>query len=78
MAGRYRLAAAAALAAVVAGTGAEAANFREPPVFASKKGVLDILMVARAKPVSAIAFRPPGAKAPINPIGWVYEVCYRA
>lgn len=56
---------------------AGAATFQEPPVFSSKKGVLDILMVAKAKPVPAIAFVPPGATTPIYPIGWVYEVCYR-
>lgn len=75
---RYRMTAMAALTVLVAGSAAEAANFREPPVFASKKGVLDILMIARAKPVDAIAFRPPGVKKAINPTGWVYEVCYRA
>ncbi len=48
----------------------------EPAVFASSGGVLDILMVARSKPVPTISF-PPKNAAPINPIGWVYEVCPR-
>ena len=39
----------------------------EPPVFTSKKGVLDILMVAKAKPVAAISFKAPGIGGPINP-----------
>jgi len=57
---------------------AGAASFVEPPVFSSEKGVLDILLIAKAKPVKAIAFMPPGATAPVYPEGWVYEVCYRA
>ena len=69
--------AAALVTAAMCGT-AGAAKFQEPPVFSSKKGVLDILMVAKTKPVAAIAFMPPGATAPINPTGWVYEVCYRS
>jgi len=69
--------AAAALAAPLCGEAA-AAPFLEPPVFTSSKGVLDLLMVAKPKPVKAIAFQPPGLAAPINPTGWVYEICYRA
>ncbi|WP_245414616.1 multicopper oxidase domain-containing protein [Aestuariivirga litoralis] len=67
-------------ALLVAGMGgsAGAAKFVEPPVFSSKKGVLDILMIARAKPVAAIAFKPPGQATAINPTGWVYEICYRS
>lgn len=56
---------------------AQAAEFKEPPVFASRDGVLDILMVAKPKPVEAIQFKPPGVKTAINPVGWVYEICYR-
>jgi len=70
-----------AMAAMVMTAGlcstAGAARFTEPPAFFSKKGVLDILMVAKAKPVKAIAFMPPSATMPIHPTGWVYEVCYR-
>ena len=69
--------AAMAITAGLCGT-ASAGRFVEPPVFASTKGVLDILMVAKAQPVKAIAFTPPGAKFPINPTGWVYEICYRS
>ncbi len=54
-----------------------AAPFREPPVFASRNGLLNILMVAKPKPVEAINFVPPGGGAPIHPTGWVYEICYR-
>ena len=78
MSKRLKLALAAmAMTASLCGS-AGAARFTEPPVFASKKGVLDILMVAKAKPVKAIAFMPPGATMPINPTGWVYEICYRS
>ena len=78
MAKSYGLAVAAALiAATMCGT-AGAARFLEPPVFSSKNGVLDILMIARPKPVTAISFRPPGSKRVIHPEGWVYEICYRA
>jgi len=66
----------ALMTAALCGT-AGAAPFVEPPVFSSKKGVFDILLIAKAKPVTAIAFQPTGAAAPINPVGWVYEVCYR-
>jgi FtsP/CotA-like multicopper oxidase with cupredoxin domain len=51
----------------------------EPHVFSSANsgGVLDLLMVAKAKPVPTISFLPPNGGAPINPIGWVYEICPR-
>jgi L-ascorbate oxidase len=49
----------------------------EPAVFASANGVLDILMIAKPKPVPTIVFTPPNGGAPMNPIGWVYEVCRR-
>jgi len=49
----------------------------EPAVFSSLGGVLDVLMVARAQPVPTISFAPAGGGAPINPLGWVYEVCPR-
>ncbi|WP_421695262.1 multicopper oxidase domain-containing protein [Aestuariivirga sp.] len=69
--------AAAVFAGLMAPAASLAASFMEPPVFASKQGVLDILMIAKAKPVSAISFKPPGVQQPINPTGWVYEICYR-
>jgi L-ascorbate oxidase len=49
----------------------------EPAVFASSGGVLDIQMVAKPMPVPTIFFAPPGGGEPINPIGWVYEICRR-
>jgi L-ascorbate oxidase len=49
----------------------------DPPVFASSSGVLDIMMVAMPSSVSSIAFVPPGGGSPINPTGWVYQVCPR-
>jgi FtsP/CotA-like multicopper oxidase with cupredoxin domain len=56
---------------------APAANFVDPPVFASQNGVLDILMIAKAKPIPTISFKPPLSQNSINPTGWVYEVCKR-
>ena len=78
MARFYGLAAAAALIATTMCGTAGAARFSEPSVFSSKDGVLDILMIARPKPVTAIRFRPPGSKRVIHPEGWVYEICYRS
>ncbi len=69
----------AALAAFV-GSGAGsalAASFHEPPVFTSQNGVLDILMIAKAKPIPSIAFTPPHSRSAINPTGWMYEICKR-
>src|SRR5262245_60064344 len=54
-----------------------AANFHEPPVFASQNGVLDILMIAKPKPIPTISFAPPHSRTSINPIGWAYEICKR-
>ena len=53
------------IAAILAGlwygsTAAIAGNFVEPPVFASAKGVLDLLMIA-TPPNSEISFTPPVA-----------------
>ena len=56
---------------------AGAADLVEPAVFASSNGVLDILMIAKAKPVPSLALTPPGGGAPVNPTGWVYEICKR-
>src|SRR5882672_6825323 len=55
---------------------APAASFVEPVVFASEHGLLDIMMVAKAKPIPSIAFTPPSGGV-IHPTGWVYEVCRR-
>ena len=68
---------AAALAVALCGpTAAFAADFVEPPVFASAHGVLDLLMIARAAPVPGISFAAPGGD--IHPTGWIYEICQRA
>jgi L-ascorbate oxidase len=65
-------------AAVLSHAGpAGAANFVEPAVFASHNGVLDLMMVAKAKPIASLSFQPPGHGAVIHPTGWVYEVCQR-
>jgi L-ascorbate oxidase len=59
------------------GGAAAAADFVEPAVFASSNGVLDILMIARPKPIPSISFTPPGGGSALNPTGWVYEICKR-
>src|ERR1700722_12359978 len=59
------------------GGAAAAADFVEPAVFTSSNGVLNILMIARPKPVPSIAFTPPGGGSTIHPTGWVYEICKR-
>jgi FtsP/CotA-like multicopper oxidase with cupredoxin domain len=41
----------------------------DPPVFTSTGGTLDILMVAKPKPINLDTF---------SPAAWVYEVCYRS
>lgn len=65
----FRWAAALAAMAACATATAQAESFREPPVFASKNGVLDIMMIAKPKPIRAIEFKPPGMQNPINPTG---------
>jgi FtsP/CotA-like multicopper oxidase with cupredoxin domain len=54
-----------------------AADLREPPVFASEHGVLDLLMIAKPLPIPTITFTPPDQSASISPTGWVYEICRR-
>ena len=49
----------------------------EPPVFSSRNGVLDIMMVAIAQPIPTISFRPPHSTSTIHPTGWVYQICPR-
>ena len=69
---------AAATAAFLCGANvARAADFIDPPVFASSRGVLDLLMIAMPQPVPSISYTPPG-NAVMNPIGWVYQICLRA
>ena len=65
------------MAAGLWGGAAGAADLVEPAVFASSNGVLDILMIAKAKPVPSLAFTPPDGSAAVNPTGWVYEICKR-
>ena len=59
-------------------TAALAGDFVEPQVFASSNGVLDLLMIAQAQPVPSITYSPPDGNPPLNPIGWVYEICPRS
>ncbi|HTJ63533.1 MAG TPA: multicopper oxidase domain-containing protein [Alphaproteobacteria bacterium] len=59
----------AVLALLFASTGTKAAPLPEPQVFASDKGVLDILMVARAAPIETFPL--------FKPTGWVYDICPR-
>jgi L-ascorbate oxidase len=69
---------ATAVIAILAGcsTTALAGDFVEPAVFASHDGVLDLLMIAKPKPVPSLSFVPPEGP-PVHPVGWVYEVCRR-
>ena len=55
---------------------AHAGGFVEPTVLSSSHGVLDLLMIARSKPISTITYTPPGG-SPMNPTGWLYEICPR-
>src|SRR3981081_1885921 len=52
-----------------------AGNFVEPTVFASSRGALDLLVIAKTKPVPTIAL--PSPDGDIHPTGWVYEICRR-
>src|SRR5262245_3240902 len=72
----HRWIGAASLAALACAP-ARAADFHDPPVFASQNGVLDILMIAKAKAIPTISFTPPHSRTSINPTGWVYEICKR-
>ena len=60
----------------IAAPAAHAAGFVEPTVLKSSHGVLDLLMIARPKPVSTITYTPPGGEA-MHPTGWIYEICPR-
>jgi L-ascorbate oxidase len=71
------LGAASILASLICAGKAAPAAFVEPAVFASEQGVLDIRMIAKPKPIPSISFAPRSGSAPINPIGWVYEICRR-
>jgi L-ascorbate oxidase len=65
------------LAMLACGGKTALAAFAEPAVFASEHGVLDILMIAKPRPIPSISFAPLGGGGAINPIGWVYEICRR-
>ncbi|MDU6750439.1 MAG: hypothetical protein E6447_22560, partial [Bradyrhizobium sp.] len=72
---RILTSAAALLAGLIfAGAAASAHDLAEPTVFRSRHGVLDLLMIARAKPISTITYAPPTGSS-MNPTGWVYEIC---
>jgi len=76
--GRW-LGAAGVIAALWAGSGAGTAGadtLIDPPVFASKNGVLDIMMIAMPRPIPTISFTPAGGGV-IHPTGWVYQICPR-
>jgi len=74
---RAALRLALALAALIAASAtARAADFVEPPVFASSNGELDLLMIATPAPVPSISFAV--ASGTLHPTGWVYEICPRA
>src|SRR4051794_15507241 len=76
--GNLAIGAATLAAAVLSHAGpVGAASFVEPVVFASHNGVLDIMMVAKARPITSLSFQPPGHTTVIHPTGWVYEVCQR-
>jgi len=64
-------------AALTCGSGTVLAAFVEPVVFASDRGVLDIVMIARPKPIPSISFAPRGGGVAVNPVAWVYEICRR-
>ena len=75
---RQWCAAAGVAAALWAGAEtAAAATLVDPPVLASKNGVLDIMMVALPQPIPGISFTPPMGHAIIHPTGWVYQICPR-
>src|SRR5579862_8986108 len=44
-------------------------SLTEPPIFASKNGILDLLLVAEPAPITTMA--------PFAPTGWVYHFCQR-
>lgn len=72
MSSRMGVVVALALSAGAAG----AAELAEPPVFASRDGALDLLMIAEPAPARSLLFAPPAGPA-VNPVGWVYKICPR-
>jgi len=59
------------LAAALLASPAIASPIKEPPVFASSSGLLDVMIVAEARPVTSFAVG--GA----HPTGWFYTICPR-
>src|SRR5215468_7226421 len=75
---RRSIGVAGAIAALWAGASTAAAqSLADPPVFSSRNGVLDIMMVAIAQPIPTISFTPPHSTSVIHPKGWVYQICPR-
>ncbi len=75
---RRSIGAASVIMALWAGGGmVNAANLIDPPMFASRNGVLDIMMVAMPQPIPTISFAPPHSSTIIHPTGWVYQICPR-
>src|SRR5215468_1165840 len=74
---RFGLAVAVAALWIGGGAGTAGADtLIDPPVFASRNGVLDIMMVALPQPIPTISFTPPSGGV-IHPTGWVYQICPR-
>ena len=57
----------AAFAFLFSAGAAGAVDLQEPVTLQSKKGVLDILLVAKAATIPSLS--------PLNPTGWVYDIC---
>jgi L-ascorbate oxidase len=74
--GRLLATAGIATGIACAALSAPAEPLKEPALFSSSSGILDLLMVAKPTPVSSISF-PLAHGGTVNPIGWVYEVCPR-
>jgi len=56
------------VSAIALGPNAIASDLQEPITLASRNGVLDLLMVAKAAPIETL---------PGSPSGWVYDICRR-
>src|SRR5258706_10520506 len=72
----FKRAAALAIGALglVSALPATAGPFRDPTVFASKGGLLNLLMIAEARPNPALAPFYPGQDGQ-GPESWVYRIC---
>lgn len=54
-----------------------ASDISEPLTLASENGVLDVLMVAKAAPVTTLSLSSTSTASAVHPTGWVYEICKR-